>query len=334
MALQVFSAGQTLTASQMNTLQASTYNYAVATVSGSSRTLAATDAGYILIFTSDAEPVEVTVPLNLSLAAGDSIEIIYGGTGSLEIIPASGVTIHSEGSLLTIENQWARVALIRTSLNTYILSWMTSVNTAEIENLSVTTEKINNNAVTLGVKTSGDYVSSLTAGTGITLSNNSGEGATPTIAIGQSVATTDTPQFAGLTVNGTTKIEEIIETVATGAALNGATTIHALSGGIFFRNANATGDFTFNIIGNGTTPLNTMMSDNQSLTLVVLNQNGATPRKLTDIKIDTTTTPTIRWFGGQSYPSGNANSVDAYTITIIKTASGVFTVFANQSQFA
>lgn len=37
--------------------------------------------------------------------------------------------------------------------------------------------------ITLGTNTTGDYVASLVAGTGITLTNNSGEGATPTVAV-------------------------------------------------------------------------------------------------------------------------------------------------------
>ena len=40
-----------------------------------------------------------------------------------------------------------------------------------------------NDQINLGTDTTGDYVASLVAGTGITLSNNSGEGATPTIAV-------------------------------------------------------------------------------------------------------------------------------------------------------
>ena len=40
-----------------------------------------------------------------------------------------------------------------------------------------------NDAVNLSTDTIGDYVSSLVAGTGITLSNNTGEGATPTVAV-------------------------------------------------------------------------------------------------------------------------------------------------------
>ena len=58
------------------------------------------------------------------------------------------------------------------------------------------------NTVALGVKTTGNYVSSLVAGTGVTLSNNSGETATPTIAIGQAVGTSASVTFANLTVTG------------------------------------------------------------------------------------------------------------------------------------
>jgi len=58
------------------------------------------------------------------------------------------------------------------------------------------------NTVALGTKTTGDYVASLVAGTGVTLSNNSGETATPTIAIGQAVATNSNVTFNDLTVSG------------------------------------------------------------------------------------------------------------------------------------
>jgi hypothetical protein len=72
------------------------------------------------------------------------------------------------------------------------------------------------NTVALGTKTTGDYVASLVAGTGVTLTNNSGETATPTVAIGQAVGTSASVTFAkvdttgdltvggNLTVNGTT----------------------------------------------------------------------------------------------------------------------------------
>jgi hypothetical protein len=54
------------------------------------------------------------------------------------------------------------------------------------------------NSVALGSDTSGDYVQSLVAGTGITLSNNSGEGTTPTVAVNTStIATLASPVFTG-----------------------------------------------------------------------------------------------------------------------------------------
>ena len=54
---------------------------------------------------------------------------------------------------------------------------------------------IKDNGVILGTETTGSYVTSLVAGTGIALSNNSGESATPTIAID----TSSSPTVAGIT---------------------------------------------------------------------------------------------------------------------------------------
>ena len=54
-----------------------------------------------------------------------------------------------------------------------------------------------NDPINLTTDTVGDYVASLVAGTGITLSNNSGEGATPTVAVNLSGGT-------GVTVSGST----------------------------------------------------------------------------------------------------------------------------------
>ena len=56
-----------------------------------------------------------------------------------------------------------------------------------------------NDAVNLGTDTTGSFVQSLTAGTGVTLTNNSGENTTPTIAIGQSVGTGDSVTFVNVT---------------------------------------------------------------------------------------------------------------------------------------
>lgn len=54
---------------------------------------------------------------------------------------------------------------------------------------------IKDDGVALGTETTGNYVASLVAGTGISLANNSGEGATPTVAIDSS----SSPSVAGIT---------------------------------------------------------------------------------------------------------------------------------------
>ena len=54
------------------------------------------------------------------------------------------------------------------------------------------------NSITLGTDTTGNYVSSLIAGTGLSISNNSGESATPTVSIGQDVGTSASVTFAAI----------------------------------------------------------------------------------------------------------------------------------------
>lgn len=71
------------------------------------------------------------------------------------------------------------------------------------------------NSVALGTDTTGDYVDSLVAGTGVTLTNNTGEGATPTVAIGQAVGTSDNVTFNNLTVSGDLTVSGATTTVNT-----------------------------------------------------------------------------------------------------------------------
>ena len=74
-------------------------------------------------------------------------------------------------------------------------------------------------SVALGTDTTGDYVGSLVAGTGVTLTNNSGEGATPTIAIGQAVATSSDVTFNDLIVSGNLTVSGTTTTINTAEIL-------------------------------------------------------------------------------------------------------------------
>ena len=83
--------------------------------------------------------------------------------------------------------------------------------TATVTNLGNVTlnATIQANSVAMGTDTTGDYVDSLVAGTGVTVTNNSGETATPTIAIGQDVSTTADVTFNNVTVDGVLNSDDI-----------------------------------------------------------------------------------------------------------------------------
>jgi hypothetical protein len=76
------------------------------------------------------------------------------------------------------------------------------------------------------------------------------------------------------------------------------------------------------------------MDVGQSATFALFATNGGDAYKPTSLTVDTTGTVSIKWFGGNSYPNGNINSVDCYTVTIVKTAANTYTAFASQSKFA
>jgi microcystin-dependent protein len=68
------------------------------------------------------------------------------------------------------------------------------------------------NGVALGTDTTGSYVQSLVAGTGVTLSNNSGESATPTIEIGQEVGTSASVVFAHVATDSLNVVNNVVGT--------------------------------------------------------------------------------------------------------------------------
>jgi hypothetical protein len=101
---------------------------------------------------------------------------------------------------------------------------------------------------------------------------------------------------------------------------------------VLYYTTSATANWTVNIRGNGTTSLNTLMSTNDSLTVVFLVTQGATAYYNNAFTIDGNSV-TPKYQGGTAWTSGNASGVDAYSYTIVKTGSAAFTVFAAQTQF-
>jgi hypothetical protein len=101
---------------------------------------------------------------------------------------------------------------------------LTSLNASNLSTGTVPSSVIGNDTIALGTKTTGDYVQTVSAGTGVTVTGGTGEGSTPTIAIGQAVATTDSPQFAAITTTGTANLNAASVTTSVSANSLSATT--------------------------------------------------------------------------------------------------------------
>ena len=68
-------------------------------------------------------------------------------------------------------------------------------------------------------------------------------------------------------------------------------------------------------------------------TIVLLITNAGTAYYPNAFSIDGTSV-TPKYVGGTAITAGNANSIDSYTMTIIKTASATYTVLLSQTKLA
>jgi hypothetical protein len=122
-----------------------------------------------------------------------------------------------------------------------------------------------------------------------------------------------------LNISGTTSLYEAIEDVQLIANQTGTYNFNLLDGSIQYATANATANLILNFRGNSTTTTNTVLGNGKSITSTYLLTLGSTPYNITNIQIDGSNA-NISWTNGSS-PGTTANSVVAYTFTIIKTAT-------------
>ena len=145
-------------------------------------------------------------------------------------------------------------------------------------------------------------------------------------------ATTDTLTNKTLTAPVLLGPEERCNVVA--AAATGTINLDVLTAGVWFYTTNASANHTLNIRGNSGTTLNSLLAVGDSLTVIWLVTNGATPYYPNVIQVDGSNV-TPRWAGGTAPTAGNASSVDAYSFTVIKTAATpAYTVLGGQTRFA
>ena len=96
---------------------------------------------------------------------------------------------------------------------------------------------------------------------------------------------------------------------------------------------NASADWTLNVRGTSSVSLNDTLSTGQIATVTFLATIGSTQRRPTVFQVDGSAV-TPKWMGGTAPATGNASSIDAYTLAIIKTGNAAFTVLASQTKFA
>ena len=75
------------------------------------------------------------------------------------------------------------------------------------------------------------------------------------------------------------------------------------------------------------------MSTGDIATITFMAQQGATAYYPTVYQVDGASI-TPKWQGGTAPSSGNASSIDLYSLSIVKTAANTYTMFASQTKFA
>ena len=185
------------------------------------------------------------------------------------------------------------------------------------------------NSVALGTDTTGNYVADFTAGTGVTVTHTPGEGSSATIAIGQSVGTSDSPTFAAMTVSGAltvtglTTIAELADVTADATITSNVLTLDFTSTNTAFIASAPGANFTLNVTNLPTT-------DNRMMTVTVVVTQGSTGYIPNAVQIGGAG-QTIKWSGGSAPTATNgAGKLDIFSFSFMRR-SGAWTVFGATS---
>jgi len=131
-----------------------------------------------------------------------------------------------------------------------------------------------------------------------------------------------TPKGVGrATFNGQGKIQSVAEKVTTAAtAATGTVNYDVLTQAVLNFTSDAAGNYTLNIRGDGSNSLDSIMDTGESITIAHIVKQGSSAYYNNAVQIDGSSI-TPEWQGGSAPSAGNANSLDVYSYTIIKTGS-------------
>ena len=144
--------------------------------------------------------------------------------------------------------------------------------------------------------------------------------------------------FAGKGVGrvslGAAKIQQTAEKVTTEAtAATGTINYDVITQAVWNFTTDASGNWTLNIRGDGSNSLNSIMDAGESITVAHIVKQGSSAYYNSAVQVDGSGV-TPEWQGGSAPSAGNANSLDVYSYTVIKTGDAAFTVLASVTQFA
>ena len=142
------------------------------------------------------------------------------------------------------------------------------------------------------------------------------------------------PKGIGRVTLGAGKIQQLAEKITISAtAATGTINYDVITQAVLYYTTNASGNYTLNIRGDGSNTLNSIMDTGESITVAHLVTQGGSAYYNNAVQVDGSGV-TPEWQGGSAPTEGNANSVDSYVYTVVKTGDAAFTVFASQTQFA
>ena len=238
------------------------------------------------------------------------------GVGTIELGHATDTTIaRTSAGVVTIED--STILVSGGALGTPASGTLTNATGLPI---ATGVSGLGSNVATLlATPSSANLASAITDETG---SGSLVFGTSPTIG---------TPTITGGTLTDTVikGLEENVNVVA--SAATGTINFDVSTASIWYYTSNATANHTLNFRYSSGASLNSVMATGDAITLVWLNTNGATAYYPNAFQIDgNSVTPKVP----AAITAGNASSIDAYSFTIIKTASATFTVLETQQKFA
>jgi len=152
------------------------------------------------------------------------------------------------------------------------------------------------------------------------------------------LASSSTATLSGTTaITGALSISNLItageKTTVSATAASSTVQFDILTQGVLYYTTNASGNWTLNVRGDGSTTLNSIMATGETRTITFLATQGSTAYYQSALTIDGASV-TPKWQNGIAVSSGNTSGIDIYVLTIIKTGSAAFTVLESQTKFA